>query len=131
MPQFDTFSFFSQLFWVFFGFNFLYLSFCYYILPALSITLKIRAKKISDTNNSNSIMDLASPQLSFDESVHVQNFSSILTGKLSGAAASNLSLAKSNQITFLYNVSDFRNVAFRNFRLSLLKRCNSIALFKL
>ena len=49
MPQFDTFSFFSQLFWVFLAFTYLYLSLCFYLLPAIAAVLKTRAKKSSQT----------------------------------------------------------------------------------
>jgi hypothetical protein len=56
MPQFDTFCFFSQLFWVFFGFISLYLLFCYYLLPALATILKVRKRKLNQiTNNSESV----------------------------------------------------------------------------
>lgn len=46
MPQFDIFSFFSQLFWVFFCFIVIYLLLAYYLLPALSITLKVRKNQL-------------------------------------------------------------------------------------
>ena len=49
MPQFDTFSFFSQLFWVFLGVLFLYLLICFYLLPALAATLKIRKRKLAQS----------------------------------------------------------------------------------
>lgn len=45
MPQFDTFTFTSQLFWVFLSFSFLYLTFSFYLLPALAVTLKVRSRK--------------------------------------------------------------------------------------
>ena len=53
MPQFDTFSFFSQLFWVLICFGYLYLTLSFYVLPAFAIILKTRAKKLSqfDTNS--------------------------------------------------------------------------------
>jgi hypothetical protein len=61
MPQFDTFSFFSQLFWVFFCFTLLYLSLCYYLLPGLAIILKVRKHKLtnplSSTSTTTSISD--------------------------------------------------------------------------
>lgn len=50
MPQFDTFSFFSQLFWVLIAFSYLYLVLCFYILPAFAAILKIRAKKLGQLN---------------------------------------------------------------------------------
>ena len=53
MPQFDTFSFFSQLFWVFLGFLTLYLLLCFYLLPALATILKVRKRKLNQiTSNS-------------------------------------------------------------------------------
>ena len=51
MPQFDTFSFFSQLFWVFICFTYLYFVLCLYLLPAFASVLKIRAKKLAQTNS--------------------------------------------------------------------------------
>lgn len=57
MPQFDTFTFLSQLFWVFLSFSFLYLTFSFYLLPVLAVTLKVRSRKhknsfLSDDVNS-------------------------------------------------------------------------------
>lgn len=57
MPQFDTLSFFSQLFWVFSIFLVLYIILVNYVLPSLAITLKVRKKLTSadsegDTNSS-------------------------------------------------------------------------------
>jgi hypothetical protein len=47
MPQFDTFSFLSQLFWVFLTFGFFFFFLSYYLLPALSVILKVRKSKLS------------------------------------------------------------------------------------
>lgn len=47
MPQFDTFSFFSQLFWVFSGFTSLYILLSFYLLPALAAILKVRRRKLA------------------------------------------------------------------------------------
>jgi len=47
MPQFDTFSFLSQLFWVFLAFLVFYLLLCFYLLPALASILKIRKRKLA------------------------------------------------------------------------------------
>ena len=64
MPQFDTFTFLSQLFWVLACFFLLYLSLTYYILPALAVILKVRKRKLNDqiqkTNaiTTNSIMQI-------------------------------------------------------------------------
>ena len=48
MPQFDIFSFFPQLFWVFLGISSLYLLFCFSLLPALATILKIRKRKLAN-----------------------------------------------------------------------------------
>jgi hypothetical protein len=47
MPQFDTFSFLSQLFWVFSVFSLFYMALSYYVLPAIAITLKVRKRQLS------------------------------------------------------------------------------------
>lgn len=60
MPQFDVFSFLSQLFWVFLGFLLFYLLICFYLLPSLAAILKIRKRKliqVSADQNSTLIMD--------------------------------------------------------------------------
>jgi len=54
MPQFDIFSFFSQIFWVFFGFTFFYLLSTFFLLPALGTILKIRRRKLSLAGNNSS-----------------------------------------------------------------------------
>jgi hypothetical protein len=58
MPQFDIFSFFSQLFWVLFGFTIFYLLSTFYLLPALSTILKIRKRKLSMASNNNTTTNL-------------------------------------------------------------------------
>lgn len=50
MPQFDTFTFLSQLFWVFLLFGILYISLLRWILPAIAITLKTRKKLIQPSD---------------------------------------------------------------------------------
>jgi len=59
MPQFDIFSFFTQLFWVFLGFTFFYLILTSYLLPSLSVILKIRNRKLKQItvgNKTNSVL---------------------------------------------------------------------------
>ena len=64
MPQFDTFSFFSQLFWVFAGFLFFYLAICFSLLPALGSILKVRKRKLAQvTTNSESVALVSSSSL--------------------------------------------------------------------
>lgn len=60
MPQFDTFSFFSQLFWVFAGFLSLYLAICFYLLPALGSILKVRKRKLAQVTTSSEFVALVS-----------------------------------------------------------------------
>ena len=58
MPQFDTFTFFSQLFWVFLFFFLSYLTFSYYLLPVISIILKVRRRKLQIiSSDENSLTD--------------------------------------------------------------------------
>jgi len=91
MPQFDIFSFFSQLFWVFFSLSFLYLILCFFLLPALSITLKIRKRKlqnvsetdqslISANQNDSSSLSLLESPLSTLSSTAQDNWSFVMTG---------------------------------------------------
>jgi hypothetical protein len=58
MPQFDTFAFFTQLFWVFFLFVFFYLLISLQLLPAIAVTLKVRKRIValatSNESSSNS-----------------------------------------------------------------------------
>ena len=49
MPQFDKFSFLSQLCWVFLSFGLLYLFLNYFLLPAISAILKVRKSKLTHT----------------------------------------------------------------------------------
>lgn len=48
MPQFDSFTFVSQLFWLFFIFWIFYILFSYYLLPTLAVIYKIRKRKKLD-----------------------------------------------------------------------------------
>ena len=80
MPQFDIFSFFSQIFWVFFGFLFLYLALSFYLLPALSTTLKIRKRKLSQTTNVSDSVDIATNSSLLAD--YIKNFVTTINNKL-------------------------------------------------
>jgi hypothetical protein len=54
MPQFDTYSFCSQIVWVMLCFALLYCSFTFYILPVIAANLKTR-KAILSVTNTNSL----------------------------------------------------------------------------
>mgnify|MGYP001177925799 CR=1 FL=1 len=58
MPQFDTFTFCSQIFWVLSTFTLLYLSLAYYLLPAIAVTLKVRKRKLNLQSSSTSPSDV-------------------------------------------------------------------------
>jgi hypothetical protein len=96
MPQFDIFSFFSQLFWVLFGFTAFYLLSTFYLLPALSTILKIRKRKLSTVNNNNTTTNLT---LTNSKTVYnflntfINNFSlQLLDIKITSTISNNLSL---------------------------------------
>ena len=52
MPQFDIFTFSSQIFWALLFFTLLYLSFAYYLVPSISATLKVRSRRLKLQENS-------------------------------------------------------------------------------
>jgi F0F1-type ATP synthase membrane subunit b/b' len=63
MPQFDTFSFLSQLFWVITCFLILYLNLTYYVLPAVATVLKVRSRKTA-ANKSIATEERTNPEYS-------------------------------------------------------------------
>jgi len=99
MPQFDIFSFFSQLFWVFTCFLILYLSICFYILPALAVTLKIRKRQLNKavfgTSSSNISM-----QNNFSTSINALIVNYISKNKLDSFLSQNSAIFGSNLSTF-------------------------------
>ena len=46
MPQHDLMTFFTQFFWFSLGFSFFYISLLHYIMPSISVNLKLRKKKL-------------------------------------------------------------------------------------
>jgi len=121
MPQFDTFSFFSQLFWVFVGFTYLYLLFCFYILPAFAAVLKIRAKKLAQSNNVDnssqiSISNPANNSAFFDSVIiKINNISFSRAGLLSDTGSFYNYLTLKTEVFSKYNfviLSNFKTVTF-------------------
>jgi Kef-type K+ transport system membrane component KefB len=51
MPQFDTFSFLTQLVWVLIFFTLLYFTLIYFVIPAISTILKVRKRKLQNNEN--------------------------------------------------------------------------------
>ena len=85
MPQFDTFSFMAQLFWVLLLFSLLYSSLAYYILPAVAITLKVRRRKLSLVSSSSSNDSIVSSS-DFVIFLHSINFTDIIIQRDSGSS---------------------------------------------
>ena len=120
MPQFDTFSFFSQLFWVFIGFSYLYLLLCFYILPAFSAVLKIRAKKLSQLSTGSSTLEIVSNPItgsSFFESATVKlNSISFIRDNLTGGINTSYNhLLLKNEVFYKFNfliLNEFKIVSF-------------------
>ena len=121
MPQFDTFSFFSQLLWVLIGFSYLYLALCLYILPAFAAVLKTRARKltqISGTSDSvNTITVLpASNSLFFENLSNKINSLSFIRNSLSGGINNSYShLVLKNEAYFKFKFSLLRDVKIVTF----------------
>jgi hypothetical protein len=121
MPQFDIFSFFSQLFWVLVGFSYLYLVLCFYILPAFAAILKIRAKKLVQSNTSSSGADIVTTPVT--NSVFFENLNTKLNNSF---------LVRSNLITDIntsYNSLILKNEAFLKFNSLLLNDFKIISFF--
>ena len=121
MPQFDTFSFFSQLFWVFIAFTYLYLSLCLYLLPAFAAVLKIRAKKLSQTElsaTSNELVNKSATNLLFLET---------LATKIGGIYfyRKNLNIDINNSYSYLI----FKNEIYYQFNFLMLNQFKVITFF--
>jgi len=97
MPQFDTFSFFSQLFWVFLGFLFLYLLICFYLLPALAVTLKVRKYKLAQISSATNTTAVSS-----DNGVFLASTKTLFD--TFNSKVQNLSVSNSNPLDFLNNL---------------------------
>jgi len=124
MPQFDTFSFFSQLFWVFLAFTTLYLLLSFYLLPALAAILKIRKRKLAaqtmstsnavatdnvsvTTESTNSLVSSLSAKISsfetnVSQSVNLSNSLNVLSLQIEASNRFNLSVLSQAQLTTLF-----------------------------
>jgi hypothetical protein len=121
MPQFDTFSFFSQLFWVLIGFSYLYLLLSFYILPAFAAILKIRAKKLAQINTAANATEIVASRL--DNSAFFEN----ITVKLN-----NLTWTRGNlvsDINFSYNHLGLKNEAFYKLNFLVLNEFKIVSFF--
>ncbi len=80
MPQFDTFSFFSQISWVLLFFTLLYLSLTYYLLPAIATTLKVRKRRLSVQGTAGESIALTTSSAIFND--QLQTFTSLVNNGL-------------------------------------------------
>jgi hypothetical protein len=83
MPQFDTFSFFSQIFWVLLFYTLLYLSLTYYILPAIATTLKVRKRKLSAQSLTTDSIAISNSSVGFNN--HLQSFTALVTNEVTNS----------------------------------------------
>ena len=122
MPQFDIFSFFSQVFWVFFGFLFLYLALSFYLLPALSTTLKVRKRKLSQTTNVSDSVDIATSSSLLAD--NIKNFVATINNKI-------FLVETGSQQFSLYNsklsLISAKTEAFRQFNFSVLTQTTGLS----
>ena len=113
MPQFDTFSFFSQLFWVFLGFTFLYLILSFYLLPAISSTLKVRKRKLAQISTSSTLVsgdDNQSSSMTNSANNLLLDYSSKLTSVSNDTAGSTLLLPA--LVPFFVKIESFSKLKF-------------------
>jgi len=122
MPQFDTFCFFTQLFWAFLGFFVLYLNFAFYLLPALAAVLKVRKTKLSQTSDLNANNDtIVSDSIALTNAINnfVINFS---VAPLHLTTSDNASTQKLNAIVLRFGLN-------RNFNMDILNKLQTISFF--
>jgi len=100
MPQFDTFTFFSQLFWVFFSFMLLYSILCFYLLPALACTLKVRRRKLAQLTEGGSSSAVAN-QTNFLDKAIINNFNTTLSNLKQNTVVNNSTNNISNSLSKL------------------------------
>jgi hypothetical protein len=125
MPQFDTFSFFSQLFWVFFGFLTLYLIFTFSILPALAAILKTRKRKLASQGNINSGDSVAFASTSAYESTN-----SVINTLNTKISSFDNSLSTNNtKLINNFNVISLQTEASNKLNISVLSQAQLTTLF--
>jgi len=119
MPQFDIFSFFSQIFWVFLGFIIFYLFLSFYLLPALSVILKIRKRKLAQTgtgDKSNTLIDTNHNSISIQSNGLIADFSSKLSN------VDNVNANPATTLTAPLNSISVKIESFRKLKVSILSQ---------
>lgn len=118
MPQFDTFSFLSQLFWVFLFFLFFYLLICFYLLPAIAAILKTRKRKLAQISSGADSALLVNTEFLQNVRVSLET----INVKLSSLLYSDDSAVSSN-INKNLNVFSIKSEIFRGFNTQLFTKC--------
>ena len=125
MPQFDTFSFFSQLFWVFLGFLFLYLVICFYLLPSLAAILKIRKRKLAQVSSSTDSVSLVTDtSFSVSTKILLDGFNS----KLSSLSADNNNTVSTSNLSKTLTAVSISFETSREFNLSVFSQAQITSL---
>lgn len=128
MPQFDTFSFFSQLFWVFVGFLLLYLSICYYLLPALGSILKIRKRKLAQVTSGSESASLITNNLLIESTKQtLSSFNTKFAGLVNDASNSDSSITTTPLMKNLGSIT-VKFAASREFNMTVFSQTQRITL---
>jgi len=83
MPQFDSVTFFNQLFWFTFIFMFFYFFVLGYLIPSISVVLKVRNKKLKLDSGSSSAMKAESSLVLNSYDQKFIDLSTVLIGAVS------------------------------------------------
>jgi hypothetical protein len=106
---------------LFVGFSYLYLLLSFYILPAFAAILKIRAKKLNQSNSGTSTVDIINAPTT--NSVFFENLSAKLNSNLS------FNTSSTSDINLSYNLLVFKNETFLKFNSMLLSDFKIFTLF--
>jgi F-type H+-transporting ATPase subunit b len=131
MPQFDIFSFYSQLFWVFSGFLVLYLFVCFCILPAVATTLKIRNRKLKQSSDSSDFNLLDSvDQNKKNNSAYISHLSNTWNNLSAELSSANVNSTKGK--IFVNKTDNFIVIvdSFRQYSLNILNQLSLVLIFK-
>lgn len=127
MPQFDTFSFFSQLFWVLLSFTMLYLSLSYYLLPAIAITLKVRKRKLlSQAVTPGGTNEITGNSYLHELNIHLEKIVFDIISPLQAAKDDGSSAVQANKVS----VYLLENEILRTFSVDLFKKVSNTTLLQ-
>jgi len=118
MPQFDTFSFLSQLFWVFLSFLFFYLLICFYLLPAIAAILKVRKRKLAQISSGLDSSLVVNSDFSTLVKISLDTISTKLSVLLDSSNSTNVTV----NINKSLNIFSLKSESFREFNTLLFTR---------